>query len=123
VYIAMNRLLFVVMPVRSIQWAVNISYACLAALIVTPMVVVLVRTKFRHAGWVAAGLVSFGIAWFCRLLDWEAREVLSMGSHWLWHTFGALCTVFVIEFFYRVEGERPPGEPVNPAAGVPEVRW
>ncbi|MBN9519048.1 hypothetical protein J0H58_11110 [bacterium] len=29
-----------------------------------------------------------------------------MGTHWLWHTFGAACTAFVIEFFYRVEGER-----------------
>lgn len=121
-YVVLNRLLFTVLPVPNIQWAVNISYASLAALIVTPMAVVLVRTKFRHAGWVVAGLVSFGIAWFCRLLDWQLGAYLPMGSHWLWHTFGAVCTAMVIEFFYRVEGERSaPAEP--PVPGVSEAGW
>jgi len=27
-----------------------------------------------------------------------------MGSHWLWHTFGAVTTALLVEFFYRVEG-------------------
>ena len=118
VYVVVNRVLFVVLPVPSIQWAVNISYASLAAVIVTPMVILLVRTNFRHAGWVAAGLVSFGVAWFCRLLDWEAAAVLPMGTHWLWHTFGAACTAFVIEFFYRVEGESAAARPGTAAPGL-----
>ena len=28
-----------------------------------------------------------------------------MGSHWLWHTFGAITTVLIVEYFYLVEGE------------------
>jgi hypothetical protein len=69
------------------------------------MAVVLVRTRFRHAGWVVAGLISFVIAWFFRLLDREVGVYLPMGSHWLWHTFGAATTALVIEYFYLVEGE------------------
>jgi hypothetical protein len=37
---------------------------------------------------------------------------MPMGSHWLWHTFGAIATALIIEFFYLVEGDqRPPALP------------
>ena len=104
VYVTMMTV-FRLLPNRSVQWAVNVSYASLAALVLTPMAVVLVRTRFRHAGWVVAGLISFVIAWFFRLLDREVGIYLPMGSHWLWHTFGAATTALVIEYFYRIEGE------------------
>lgn len=88
--------------------AVNLSYAAIAVLILTPMAVVLVRTRFRHGAWVVAGLVSFVIAWFFRLLDRQMGLYLPMGSHWLWHTFGAITTALVVEYFYLVEGDRDP---------------
>lgn len=118
VYLGFNGIMFRVMPQRNIQWAVNLSYASLALLILTPMAVVLVRTRFRHGKWVIVALLSFVIAWFFRLVDWEMGAYLPMGSHWLWHAFGALTTAFVIEFFYRVEGD--------PRADVPapqETTW
>jgi hypothetical protein len=34
-----------------------------------------------------------------------------MGSHWLWHTFGAITTALIVEYFYLVEGERTLGHP------------
>ena len=37
---------------------------------------------------------------------------LPMGSHWLWHTFGAITTALVIEYFYLVAGEKNPSPPV-----------
>ena len=75
-------------------------------LVLTPVALVLIRTRFRHGGWVVAGLVSFVIAWIFRLIDPDMGPYLPMGSHWLWHTFGAITTVLMIEFFYMVEGER-----------------
>jgi hypothetical protein len=30
---------------------------------------------------------------------------LPMGTHWLWHTFGAVTTALMIEFFFRLEQE------------------
>lgn len=104
-YVGFNGLIFRFVPRQSIQWAVNISYASLAMLVLTPMAVVLIRTRFRHGKWVVAGLLAFVIAWFFRLVDWEMGAYLPMGSHWLWHTFGAACTALIIEFFYRVEGD------------------
>jgi hypothetical protein len=84
--------------------AINLSYALLALLIVVPLTIVLVRTRFRHAGWVATAMVSFGIAWFCRLADAWDPPLLPMGTHWLWHTFGAITTAALTEYVYRIEG-------------------
>ncbi|MBX9579799.1 MAG: ceramidase [Gemmataceae bacterium] len=121
-YAAVNVVLFagfrgVVERVPNLR--VNLSYASLAVLILAPMAVVLVRTRFRHGGWVVAGLVSFVIAWFFRLVDRDVGPYVPMGSHWLWHTFGAITTALVIEYFYLVEGEREPTEP----ASEPDPEW
>ena len=104
-YIGINGLLFAALdPGQTL--AVNLSYASLAVVVLTPITLVLVRTKFRHGGWIVAGFVAFVIAWCFRLVDRRVELMLPMGSHWLWHTFGATATAFLIEYFYRVEGER-----------------
>src|SRR5262245_53265209 len=85
--------------------AINVSYAMLALLILVPLAVVLLRTRFRHVGWVITALVSFAIAWFCRLADAPPEPpLLPMGTHWLWHTFGAITTAALTEYVYRIEG-------------------
>jgi hypothetical protein len=86
------------------HWAINVSYAMLAMLILAPLSLVLVRTGGRHAGWVATSLVAFGIAWFCRLADAWDEPLLPMGTHWLWHTFGAVTTAALTEYVYLIEG-------------------
>lgn len=84
--------------------AINVSYASQALLIVVPVVAALVRTRGRHAGWVGTAVVAFGVAWFCRLADpWEP-PLLPMGTHWLWHTFGAVTTLALSEYVYRLDG-------------------
>jgi hypothetical protein len=129
VYLGVASLLFTLVLPRSRQLAINLNYAALAAVVVLPMLVVLVRTRFRHGGWVVAALISFVIAWFFRLLDQDVGVFLPgaslwlfghdigvrlpMGSHWLWHTFGAITTALVVEYFYRVEGEETARPPVS----------
>ncbi|MBA4188620.1 MAG: hypothetical protein C0467_11520 [Planctomycetaceae bacterium] len=104
-YVGVNGLLFAALdPGQTL--AVNLSYAALAIVVLTPIALVLVRTKFRHGGWIVAGVVAFVIAWCFRLVDRRVELMLPMGSHWLWHTFGAIATAFLIEYFYRVGGER-----------------
>ncbi len=105
-YVAVNQLLFVAIGPTNVQLSVNLSYAALAVVVLTPIGLMLTRTRFRHGGWVVAGLVAFVIAWFFRLVDQRVGPALPMGSHWLWHTFGAIATAFLVEYFYRVEGER-----------------
>jgi hypothetical protein len=103
-YVLIQLLLFQTVLPNHLR--INLSYASLAVVVLAPIVLVLIRTHFRHAGWVAAAFISFVIAWFFRLADQEIGSYLPMGSHWLWHTFGAASTALIIEYFYYVEGER-----------------
>lgn len=105
-YFVVNVLFFRLLAPMPGNWSVNISYASLATVVLSPIAVILVRTRGRHGGWVAAGVVSFVIAWFFRLVDLRSGGTLPMGSHWLWHTFGAISTAMMIQFFYKVEGEK-----------------
>jgi hypothetical protein len=113
-YIAANGLFFrIIRPVDRV-WAVNLSYASLAVVVLTPIGLLLLRMRFRHGGWVVAGTISFVIAWFFRLVDLDMATYLRMGSHWLWHSFGAISTALMIEYFYLVEGEKVIERPVPP---------
>jgi len=105
VYLSASIALFTFVAPRGVQLAVNLNYASLAAIVVLPIVVRLVVTKFRHGPWFVAGVVAFAIAWTFRLIDEGIGLHLPMGSHWLWHTFGAISTALVIEYFHRVERE------------------
>jgi hypothetical protein len=85
-------------------WAIQLSYASLAMLILIPLALVLIRTRARHWPWVATSLVSFGIAWFFRIADTWQPPLLPIGTHWLWHTFGAATTFALAEYVYLIEG-------------------
>jgi hypothetical protein len=106
-YAATNAFVF-----RAIHWdnpniRVNLSYLSLAAVLVVPIVATLIRTRFRHASWVLAGLTCFGHAWFFRLVDNTGLINLPQGTHWLWHIYGAATTMFLFEYFYRLMGDAP----------------
>jgi hypothetical protein len=100
-------------------WAINLSYATLAMLILAPLSLVLLRTRFKRSGWVATAFVAFGIAWFCRIADYWDPPLLPMGTHWLWHTFGAITTAALTEYVFLIEGvslrkPRPPAPATPP---------
>lgn len=113
-YTVCNRLFFVAVGPVNRQLSINLSYASLAVLVLTPVGLVLWRTRFRHGGWVVAGATSFALAWFFRLYDQHSATHLPMGSHWLWHTFGAISTAAMVQFFYKVEEEGPPEAALPP---------
>jgi hypothetical protein len=110
-YSVLSRAAFTLIPQSNRQLAINLSYASLALVVLTPIALILIRMRFRHAGWVVAGVISFAIAWFCRLYDQYSADYLRMGSHWLWHTFGAISTMMLIQFFYKIEGDKSAGAP------------
>ncbi|CAN5394218.1 hypothetical protein BH11PLA2_BH11PLA2_50510 [soil metagenome] len=102
-YVAVNKFVF-----RTIVWSnpnvpVNLSYLSLAIIVVVPIAATLWRTRFAHYGWVLAGLACFAHAWFFRLVDNTGLVTLEMGTHWLWHIYGAATTMFLFEYFYRVK--------------------
>jgi hypothetical protein len=84
--------------------AINISYSTLAMLVVVPLGAALWRTRFRDAGWVITAAVCFAIALLCRGVDPRRPPLLPMGTHWLWHTFGAITTTALSIYVYRIEG-------------------
>lgn len=98
------------------QWAINVSYLCLAILIVMPIVLALIRTRFRHAGWIYTAGACFAIAWIFRIADTFPPPLLPMGTHWLWHTFGALTTASLSAYVYLIEGMslKESSEPLPP---------
>ena len=106
VYLGVNGLLFSMIQSDNKNLRVNLSYASLAVVILAPIVVVLIRTKFRYGRWVLAALGCFALAWLCRLVDHTALSPLPMGTHWLWHLFGAVTTQIMIAYFVKLEGER-----------------
>ena len=105
VYIGVSRLLFTMILPESPQLAINLNYAALATMVVLPIAILQIQTRFRHFSWFVSGVLAFVIAWFFRLWDERAGPYMPMGSHWLWHTFGAISTALVVEFFYQVEGD------------------
>ncbi len=100
-YVAVNAVLFNAIPTEFPTVTVSLSYAALAVVILIPLFATLARTGFRDAGFVYAGLACFALALVCRLVD--PVSPLPMGTHWLWHLFGAGCTAFVVEYYYRLE--------------------
>jgi hypothetical protein len=116
-YAVVNQVFFSALGPMNRQLSINLSYASLAAVILAPIVLVLIRTRFRHGAWVVTGLVSFAIAWFFRLVDQYSGEYTRVGTHWLWHTFGAISTAAVIQYFYKVEG----GKPAKAEAPLPDT--
>jgi hypothetical protein len=108
-YVLVNGLIFRTLRFEQFpNLPVNLSYASLALVVLIPLFGVLIYTKFRWAGLVWAGLACFAIGFFCRLVDRTPYGDLPMGTHWLWHLFGAACTQFLIAYFYRLESERTP---------------
>lgn len=105
-YLFVNGLLFRFIEFPNPNLRVNLSYASLALLLICPLAVVLVRTRFRNGRWIVGGVAAFLIAWFCRLADNTLAVDWPMGTHWLWHTFGAVTTFALMEYFYRLESSK-----------------
>ncbi|MBE9584436.1 hypothetical protein IM792_08255 [Mucilaginibacter sp. JRF] len=80
----------------------SINYGVMVLMIVVPLLMLLIKTRWRNGSLVAAAFVSFGFALFFRIIDTEA--LLPMGTHFLWHTFGAIATSFIFLYIYRLNG-------------------
>jgi hypothetical protein len=99
VYLLLQALLFPLFPTQA---AINLSYAFLAALLLLPIAILLRKTGYRDGLWVALGLLLFVVALFFRWADGNVA-LLPMGTHWLWHIFGAATVAAVTEYVFRVE--------------------
>jgi len=97
-FIVLQPLLFQFVPLHQ---AINASYAMMGGMIAVPTGLVLAQTRFRHGRWVFLALACFATALFFRAADAWRPPLLPIGTHWLWHAFGALACAAVTEFLYR----------------------
>jgi len=83
-----------------------LHYLMLAALVLIPVVIVQVRTRFRYLNLIKLTMVCFGLAILMRFLDPVSAPIFpGLGTHWLWHIGGAITTGLLTEYFFRLETE------------------
>jgi len=78
----------------------SIGYIATAIGIILPLILYFLTTKANHWGYVLLAFLSFGFAISFRILD-NFKYILPMGTHWLWHTFGALSVFFLMNYIYK----------------------
>ena len=90
--------------VRDLQTAISLNYAAMVLMVLLPLVLLLIKMKGHNWKLIVAALVCFGIALFFRVADrWE---LLSVGTHFLWHTFGVIATALMFLFLKRTAEDR-----------------
>lgn len=79
---------------------INLNYAIMGLLVLLPTVLILFKYKFYQWYWVTFALSGFTLALFFRIADKWA--MLPMGTHFLWHLFGALAGHFMFMFIFNL---------------------
>lgn len=83
---------------RDFQIFININYAFMAAIVLFPVFGYLLKTEWKNGKWVGFALIAFIFALTFRVADkWE---VLPVGTHFLWHTFGAAASFCMLNYIY-----------------------
>jgi hypothetical protein len=81
--------------------ALSLNYGTMVLMIVLPLSLLLVKMKGHNAGLVGLSLLAFAFALFFRIAD--AWQWLTIGTHFLWHTFGCIATMLIFRFIYRLK--------------------
>lgn len=102
VYVAF-QFIFRNMMQGNMQLFININYAMMAALVLLPVLAYLIRSHWKDGKWVGFALIAFAIALTFRIADqWRLIET---GTHFLWHTFGAIAAGCMFYFIYLTKIE------------------
>ncbi len=102
--------------------AIALTYSVMAGLILAPAVLVLRRERFRDGRLLLGAFLCFVVAITSRQVDPWSGDLLPMGSHFLWHVFGAAATHLAFLYLYRLrmhdlaEAHDRPGEAAPEAA-------
>ncbi len=80
------------------RWAVSINYIWMALMVLIPTALIIYKTRFHKAQYVFYALGAFVLAIFFRIADpWQW---LPMGTHFLWHFFGAIACHSMFYYVY-----------------------
>ena len=79
-----------------------LGFPVVALVILTPVLRYLARSGWKDAGLVSGALVGFAVAAGFRSIDLSLPiAFLPMGTHWLWHGFGAVAVHLLMLYIYR----------------------
>lgn len=90
----------------------NTSYGILAAFIIVPLLMALSKTKFLYWYYPTIALLAFGAALTFRLGDRE-QWLEPIGTHFLWHTFGAVACHAMFSYLFHFKRAFPKFELIN----------
>jgi len=79
---------------------ISLGYLITALIIALPLLIYMIRTGWRHIGWVAGASGILRVAVFFRSIDLR-QELLPMGTHWIWHLLGGVAVHLLITFIYK----------------------
>ncbi|BDD08779.1 hypothetical protein FUAX_12110 [Fulvitalea axinellae] len=79
----------------------NLTYFIQFMIVLLPTVLVLKKTRFKYSVYVFVASGSFALALFFRIADpWGW---IPMGTHFLWHVFGACACQMMFVYIYRLD--------------------
>lgn len=97
-------ILILVFGVRMLPWDDSVQtsagYVGTALGLLLPVITYFLTTRSANWVYILLAFLSFGFAISFRVLD-GFIYVIPMGTHWLWHSFGALSVFFLMSFIYR----------------------
>lgn len=81
--------------------SISISYSMMGIAAIIPIILMLRKSKMFMAKYFFSGIICLIIAVLSRILD---RYIpLPMGTHFLWHVFGAAGTFLIIHYVYFID--------------------
>jgi hypothetical protein len=95
---------------------VNVGYFLRGTLFFLPVLVVLVRTRFREFWWMLGSLAAFGAALGFRYADKLMTSTFHQGSHFLWHACTGLGGFLIAEYLLRMAPQ--PLQPSKISEGI-----
>jgi uncharacterized membrane protein len=94
-----DRIAWELIPEHNGNLRANVNYTILGLGVLIPTLWMLYRSNYQFWYYVAFAFLSFAFALFFRISDqWG---ILSIGTHFLWHTFGALAGNFMLLYIHR----------------------
>ncbi|WP_240643036.1 ceramidase [Sinomicrobium pectinilyticum] len=104
--------------------SISVGYIAAALGIILPIALYLYFTKYLYGLWVLLAVISFSLAIWCRYLDVRS-DFFPMGTHWLWHSFGALAVFFLMYYIYLDRNSPGKNDIIripNAPGSVPQLR-
>jgi len=94
---------FVMLYMAETHQTLNFAYAVTGTMIFLPAVFLLFQTKFLKVKHLVISILCFILALWFRELDGFSADYLPMGSHFLWHIFGAIGSYFLASYLFYLQ--------------------